>query len=326
MLILFDHSLSTDKNDLSSEKKDDTKTTDHQIILTDSDLRAGKDYYIRITSDDGSGPVTIDGEFGTRFIPVIVKVTDTADRELSDVTVTIDGETGITADNGETEFELSDGDVTIFVSKGDIDKELQATVEVPDEDADPQTITLALGESDTVDVTNSASKNGGLSIFRIVGIFMVIIAAAGAAYFFIIRRRIGKPGKSAGDILEAENYVQPIAPPVLPALPHNSKPEPASNSPVHHESIAELVKQKTEASKRPSSTHPAPVSSAINLSPTGQEIPRHTSLKEMVQLPESDKPKEDLPLKDDLPTSPEPAKQHHSTKKPDPQNEIIIEH
>lgn len=323
---------STNKSNLSSERLDSVKTTDHQILLTKNDIRAGKTYFLRITSDDGSGPVTIDGEFGTKFIPVIVKVTDTNDRPLSDVSVTIDGLTGITGDDGQTEFELSDGDIDIFVSKDKLSKELTSIVEVPEDDTNPQIITLALGDNEEITATNSATKkDGGISLWRIVAIFFVIFIGLAAVYILIIRRKLGGHSKKIiGDVLEAENYNQAVAPPPLPELPKVSSHSP-TNGPVHHASIAELVGKKSlEANSQINSNkhHTQSTSQSIKLSPAGQEVPRHTSLKDMVKIPEPSTTKfDDIPLKDDLTSSPKNHKHKiHKTDKHEAENEIIIEH
>lgn len=319
---------STNKSNLSSERLDSVKKTDHQILLTKNDIRAGKTYFLRVTSDDGSGPVTIDGEFGTKFIPVIVKVTDTNDRPLSDVSVTIDGLTGITGDDGKTEFELSDGDIDIFVSKDKLSKELTSIVEVPEDDTNPQIITLSLGDNEEFTATNSAAKkDGGISIWRIIAIFIVIAAGLATGYILIIRRRLGGQSRRiVGDALEAENYTQAVKPPPLPELPKSTSNN-AANRPVHHASIAELVGKKSLESNSLSSAHQTSDPN-IKLSPAGQEIPRHASLKDLVKLPEPNTTKVDeVPLKDDLPASPKGHK--HKTNHNDKQvveNEIIIEH
>jgi hypothetical protein len=320
----------TDKKDLSSQKLNETKSIQHEIALTKNDLRSGRVYYLRITSDDGSGPVTIDGEFGTKFIPVIVKVTDTADRPLSEASVTIDGQTGITGENGETEFELSDGDIDIYVSKDKLNKELSAIVEIPDDESDPQIITLALGENEVTTVTNSASQKSGFPFWRLAGILIVIGAGLVAAYFLIIRRRLGRSKRIVGDVLEADNYTNPVAPPPLPVMPKATNQSSVESHPVHHESIAELVSKKSQEDAGPQKTHHNNQQSTpnLNLSPAGQEIPSHVSLKDLVEIPSSKTTQsDDLPLKADLPTSPEPSKPKATrSEKSELPSEIVIEH
>ena len=323
---------STDKNDLSQQSLDETLATDHTINLSGEDLQAGNHYYVRITSDDGSGPVTIDGEFDTKYISVIVKVTDTNSNPIDSATITVDDAIGISDSDGQASFDLKQGEVSIHASKDNLSTDFTAQVEVPADGDPPQTITIAL--TDTPSQTTSTSKPKKSSpIGRIIGAFFILLVGAGLTFVLIIRRRVGGSSQINADALEADNYNHPVAPPELPALKQSTvtsslPPSPGATGPQHHTSLPELVQQHvgTEAVSAQVKDN------NVTITPVGNQVPKHTSLKDLVALPqvESTKRSDDQPITNDLPIAPTKSDHHHkhgSTEdNSDDQDQLVIKH
>jgi len=303
----------TEKSDLFLEKSDDSLKTDHSIILTESDLRAGSQYYLRITSNDASGAVTIDGEFNTQYIPVIIKITDENNNVIPDVSVTIEDQIVATDDDGEASFALSNGEVPIYVSNEEITREFTANIEVPAKDSNTQIVTLALSDENSAASTTSTQNSGSISVWRIIAIVLVLIAGGALVFFFIIKRRVLPSKKSHSDPLEAENYTRPVAPPTLPS--QQPKTVDTMELPIgqteHHASIAEMLKSRANHDN----TDPALQSASPPppTSPTGAPIPKHASLKDMVTVPEktSNTAEPELAADPDLPIAPIHIKNDH---------------
>lgn len=348
---------STNKDDLSSEQRDDTLTTDHRLKLEGDGLRAGKHYFVRIYSDDGSSPATIDGEFDTKPIPVIITVTGEDEQPAEGVTVTVGETQNVTDANGEVTLNLPEGEVTIFAEKDDFSQQINATIDVPT-DNNPQRISLSLTKTEIKELASATSKKKGTPIWVIVLVILFIIAAAIGGFFFWRRRRSSpKSSDTYLDPLEAENYTalpipttptpEPGASDQLPVFGQNQQSDMPAPPPMpeptyqelgnptlpHHASLPELVGRygnDTQQSAKDSGASP--------YSPAGQPIPQHDSLADMVHLPETYQPNGDQnPGVDDLPTSPvdsepkpEHKPKHHSHKKSHLKNDddgsLIIKH
>lgn len=321
---------STDKADLSHESLDNTATTDHSITLGGDDLQAGNHYYVRITSDDGSGPVTIDGEFDTKYIPVIIKVTDTNSNPIDSATITVGDSIGISDSDGQAPFDLKQGEVSIHASKNELSTDFTAQIDVPAEGDPTQTITIALTDSAAPASSNQTTKNKSSSVGRIIAAFFVLLIGGGLVFFMIVRRRVSTSSSVLGDALEAENYTQPVAPPPLPpAEPITStsqqSPDP-TYGPQHHASLPELVKQHAGA-EAVTSTVKQP---EVAVSPTGNQIPKHASLKDLVSVPQVEKVSEEIsPAPNDLPIAPAKSEHHKKTTKNNsdmPDDLLVIKH
>ena len=311
---------STDQNDLSQEKKDDSQTTEHSVTLEKGDLKAGKHYYFRVTSDDGSGPATSDSEFDTRAIPVIIQVKNLKDEPVPDAEVTIGEQLQTTDENANASFELPEGEVTIKAQKGELSREVTVTIEVPQDDTSPQQITLTLGEKNftTTSQNKTTQKKSSPWPWILLGVVLIGLLLAG---FIFWRRRRTNTSDYASDPLEAENYTslptpipsttesaQPIEPaaatPWVPAEIKTTDPQyqPLQEAQVpHHTSLPEMVGRYGTTPDKPTDAASLP---GEDLSPSGQTIPKHQSLKEMIELPDSTM-KDDLPVTAyDLPVSP----------------------
>ena len=250
----------TNKEDLYLEQKDDKKATEHRIQLNKENLKAGYRYYIRVTSNDDKGPVTIDGDFYTKFIPVIIKVTNEAQKQLTDVDVASGEASGVTNENGETLLELPEGDVVIYAEKDDLNRELSATIDLPSGD-DLQRITLSMTTDSTAVASSNSSAKKKASVFKIVGIMAVILIGSFALFVLFMRRKNGKQYDTDNSV-EIDSSPQHVLPDTPPApLP------PASHQPT-------TLKR---AAPQPIQTQD-PVYTPVQ----NQTVQRYTSLPELV--------------------------------------------
>lgn len=299
---------STEIDDLYFEKKDDTQATDHKLVI-DKDLKAGTQYYVRVTSDDGSGPVTADSEFNTKPIPVIVLVTDESNKPLKDATVTIGEFTQKTDEKGEAKMESPEGDINIFAEKDDLSREISATVDIPtDATAEPQRITMTLGKTSEIKAAKSEqqnSKKNGLPIWLtlLIGLFVL----SGLGYFillFIKKKRQSQMNSSyASDPLEAENYSQPTD--TVPDLP-------AATPIVTQTDNSAPITPPVQPVQPPVAAPPVAEPTYQDLSNT--EMPHHTSLKDMISYnqptpPIASDPSYPYQPEDNLPITPVQATQ-----------------
>lgn len=250
----------TNKEDLYLEQKDDKKVTEHRIQLNKENLKAGSRYYIRVTSNDDKGPVTIDGDFYTKFIPVIIKVTNEAQKPLADVDVASGEASGATNENGEALLELPEGDVVIYAEKDDLNRELSATIDLPSGD-DLQRITLSMTTDSTAVASSNSSAKKKTSVFKIVGIMAVILIGSFALFVLFMRRKNGKQYDTDNSV-EIDSSPQHVLPDTPPApLP------PASHQPT-------TLKR---AAPQPIQTQD-PVYTPVQ----NQTVQRYTSLPELV--------------------------------------------
>jgi len=200
----------TNKDDLRFEQKNDTKTVDHSLQLDSKNLKAGSRYYVRITSNDDKGPVTIDGDFYTKFIPVIIKVTDESEAPLADVSVNSGDTGGYTNEKGEALLDLPEGDVVIYAEKDDLQRELSTTIELPLADSgESQRITMSLSPNSAPVAQDDDKKRPPIAL--IVTAIFITLAVGFSGFIFFMRRRNSR-SYSNGDPLEADNYVQHTIP------------------------------------------------------------------------------------------------------------------
>lgn len=331
---------STDAGDLYNEQKDDTLTTDHRITVEGDSLRAGTLYYFRITSDDGVEPLTLDGEFNTKPIDIVVVVTDQNKQPVADAEVTIEDDTQTTDEAGEVAFAVKEGEVTIFAKRDEFSQEVTTDIEVPSEDgAEPQKINLSLAPTPADKEPTQVAKKGGFN-WLLVLLPILFIAVAVGGFIFWKRRKAGSGDYYANDPLEADNYTGSLPTPALPASEEPSSTEPlaaplseptppADNLPPpppmpeptyqplenpnipHHATLPEMVGRYGEpvpTAENPNEpVMPAPGGTNNFVSPTGQPIPQHTSLPDLVEnpAPSTLEPIES-PAVDDLPVAPQP--------------------
>lgn len=246
----------TNKEDLYLEQKDDKKVTEHRIQLNKENLKAGSRYYIRVTSNDDKGPVTIDGDFYTKFIPVIIKVTNEAQKPLADVDVASGEASGATNENGEALLELPEGDVVIYAEKDDLNRELSATIDLPSGD-DLQRITLSMTTDSTAVASSNSSAKKKTSVFKIVGIIVLLLFGGFALFVLFMRRKNANKYSTDGSVEldSSPQHVLPDTPPPVSPQPTTLKraaPQPIQTqdpvyAPVenqtvqHYTSLPELV-------------------------------------------------------------------------------------
>jgi hypothetical protein len=316
--------------------KSDAKTMDHSLKLESDVLKAGGHYYFRITSDDGSGPATADGEFDTKSIPVIINITDTNNKPVEGADITIGDQSSTSDDTGQAAFDLPEGDVTITAQKDDLSKEITATINVPTDDT-PAQLSLSLSKGVKAPTVVKKSNKSGMPLWAKIILSLVGLAAVAAAVILFLRRRNAKAAQLpayVGDALEAENYTS--ATPIPTTLPEPSiaiqssfEPAPIPSTPEpnyqqlpaaavpQHQSLPELVGRYGAAAPEqssgyvdPSSPRPLPATAPEDpssvTSPIGSPIPHHTSLKELVvtEPVDSTVPVAADAVQSDLPVSP----------------------
>lgn len=354
---------STAQDDLYNEILKEEPVTSHSIRLEGSDLQAGRHYYFRITADDGSGPVTVDSEFDTKSIAVIIKVTNEDDEPVADALVLAGDKEATTDTNGEATLELPEGTISILAQKDELSKEIEATIELP-QDENTQRITLAISKSapPTATRSNEVPKKSNAWMW-----LLILIPLIGAVIGFLFWRRRNQQKSQAGtyfgDALEAENYNDQVIPstpadqlpitspeldsttstdPVIsettpppPPMPEIAEPEylPVENPALpHHASLPELVGRYGSPPVSQEETTANPEVPSEPTSPTGQHIPTHVSLKDLVSTPKIDHEtiEPDASIQD-LPTSPvhepetaAPDKPEHG--KPEDNNLLTIKH
>lgn len=325
----------TSEDDLSHEQRGSGRTTNHSIVLNNSDsMRAGTKYFVKATSSDGGSPVSVTGSFDTKPIPITIYVTDTDEKPVSGAEVYAGDQTGITNEAGEIQANVPEGEILIIAQKDDLYREIDANVEIPSgSDAPMQRISLNLGEleapvSAEQDRQQDSDGRSSSPLAIIIPVVVLLLLGVGLVIFLLKRRR-ARNQEYIGDALEAENYTTPLPPP--PSVPEPTYQPLDSNVP-HHTSLPELLGRyeppagtSVQADQSPAASVPT-----TDLPPA----PQHTSLKDLVQAPPLDaSPPPAEPL-DDLPVSPvgedtAPAQTPPETNNPshtDDDETLTIEH
>jgi hypothetical protein len=237
--------------DMSQEVSNSRKTTNHKLVLKSGDLRAGTLYAVRISSNDGRAPVTLDGEFVTRSIPIVVKVVDTQEKPIAGVTVAVGSVEAVTDEAGEASLAVAEGSVTIIATKDNMSSELVAEVAIPAaEDSIPQSYNVQLDK--TADAAVPAEGGNPLML-----ILLLLFGLGLAAVVFILWRR---RKQSAYNVPMTDPYDVGVLPSQAPNNAH--PPAPISPPPMssgsqdypHYASLSELVKQDT-AQRNPRSSN-----------------------------------------------------------------------
>lgn len=307
---------STDEEDLYEELLKEDLTTEHRLTFDTETLQAGRTYYFRVSALDGAETVTIDGNITTKSIPVIIKVTDSGDTPLEGATVVIAEEELSTNEDGEVSVELPEGEQYIVAEKDTLYRQLYAAIEVPSEDEDVQRITLMLSDQEAfTPISAEPPEEAGTGFPWIAVILPTFLLIAGFVGFIIWRKKRAEQTSSAyiGDPLEAENYTAHIIPTteLPPSIPENTllpdpgpslPPQPLPAVPLlpendslvpHHTSLPEMLgrygevpvaaQQATAYEQTPQPiAHQEGQLSEQPVSPIGQPIPQHASLKDLV--------------------------------------------
>lgn len=297
----------TNYDDLSSEIKSDKKVTSHKIVIKGDYLRAGNHYFARITSDDGKAPVTLDAEFDTRAIVVLIKVNDPQGNPVADAQVYSGEVQGATNEKGEVSLEMAEGSMTIIAQKDNFAGEMTVDVVIPQDGGEVQQVIVPLAET-VADAGGEAP--GGRPILRYIlvlfGFFALLIAG-----FLLWRRR---QYAAYDNPLQIDTYTSPppMTPP--PSPPTNFEDEaPAApttangNTPVHYPSLPELVKKDLDSTKSKKSTldeEPTDMFSVLD-----EPLPKKKVLAEPKTKTLKTHSGDDLPK---VQSAAEPSKSHHA--------------
>lgn len=295
-------------DNMPDEVSDPNKVGSHQLVIQSNSLRAGKKYAVRITSDDGTGPVTLDNTFATKSIIVSIRVTDAGNQPLSNASVSTDTDNGTTNEDGYVVLGAPEGSSLIKASKDDLSSETTADVALPQsEDAEPQEIGVVLGASDNV----GTAINKRIQLWQII--LLVILIGGGLTYLaLLIRRKRKELRKHFPDL--GHNASQASL-----ELPH-SMPGPTvtpSAPPPAFSTLPDLVRRDLLARRKGTSTIDEPVDmfSALDkpAANTSQSAPHPTIQTKKIAEPEHPKPKETKePLK-------EPPKEQKPVAKQEPE-------
>jgi hypothetical protein len=236
-------------DDMPNEVSDEEQKTEHRIALEGEAILAGNSYAIRVTSNDGNGPATLDAEFTTRSIGIIVVVKDSQDLPVEGATVSTGTDEEQTDAEGRAVFVVAEGDIVISATKDDLYGEMSAQIVVPESDNEsPQQIDITIGDEFEVVTEEPVAEDGGGSIWIFIVPLFLLLAGF---IFFVIRRRRKTINNS---------YVpEPYAP--EPAV--NLQPETPDMSQVHHATLPELVSQGIAANKQKATTTPTPPTPAV---------------------------------------------------------------
>ncbi len=209
-------------DDMPNEVISNSKKTSHTLTVKGETVLAGNQYALRITSNDGKGPVTLDGEFSTKGIAITVLVLDPQDQPVEGATVLTDASEATTNENGVATLTVSEGEMTIRAFKDDLAAEFPTQILVPElEDTQPQQIEIII--SPETDFTEGApEEGGGLSFLLILPLLLLI----GFGAFVFFKRR--------------QNTVRE---PRVSAPPVTLAPDPTENPLSHHQTLPEMVNQ-----------------------------------------------------------------------------------
>jgi hypothetical protein len=291
-------------DDMPNEVSDEEQKTEHRIALEGETILAGNSYAIRVTSNDGNGPATLDAEFTTRSIGIIVVVKDSQDLPVEGATVSTGTDEEQTDAEGRAVFVVAEGDIVISATKDDLYGEMSAQIVVPESDNEsPQQIDITIGDEFEVVTEEPVAEDGGGSIWIFIVPLFLLLAGF---IFFVIRRRKKTINNS---------YVpEPYAPePYVPEPAVNLGPETPDMSQVHHATLPELVSQGIAANKQ---SHPAtPPANAPEMPKPAPTQPSATPSAAPI-TPKTESPKISTTHKPSPPSNPDHAKQEKDQEKP----------
>jgi hypothetical protein len=287
--------------DMPFEISHGDKTTTHSLTLEGENIHAGNYYAVRITSDDGAGPVTLDGEFATKGISIVIKVLDQQNQPVADAIVRTDLAEVVTGTDGTAQLAVSDGRIAISAKKDDLVADITADIAVPTSaDTPPQQVDVTLVPgTDTAAAPAPEAKKQGSRWLLVIPIMVVGLGLP--ALILIIRKRRQLPYHPGGP---KATVVTDLASP---------------GQPTHYPSLSELVDQDLHKQHPPapvdSSDEPADMFSALD-QPAAPAIHHvHTENPPPPKPPETPPPlKVEKPEKAEEPEPPkhsEPKQPHH---------------
>lgn len=290
-------------NELSNQEQH----TAHRVTVQGDAVRAGRRYALRITSDDGAGPVTLDGEFITRSIPIIVKVTDPQNQPVAGATVSTDVADSTTNDSGVAELSVPEGTVSLRAKKDNLSGDVTAEITIPASDSSPpQEVPITLQQTQETAPTPAESKQG--SVWPALLLIFGGIGLAVLAFFFWRRRRRGAYSTPSVTVTSS----------------------PAGTPWAHSPTLPELVRQDLAAKHKKSTApkeeepmdmfgaldRPAPPTPPPMPHPTEQHPPAPHPTPSAPHHTESPKPPEESP-------KPEHPQKHHKEAEIDPKDHTL---
>lgn len=157
-------------DELSNELKDEGQKTDHRIVIEGENVKAGRLYFVNISSSDGSEPAQLDGEFSTTAIPVLVRVLDTEGNPVADASAYTESAEGTTNADGEATLDLPEGDITVSAVKDDLYGEIKASILIPEADSSMQEVMVTLSV-----ITTAGDEGSGSSGAVWLYVFLVLL-------------------------------------------------------------------------------------------------------------------------------------------------------
>jgi hypothetical protein len=283
-------------NDMPYEITGKEKTTTHKLLLQGDTIRAGNQYAVRITSDDGKGPVTLDGSFSTKGIKIIVKVTDPQNQPVAGALVYTDALEVTTGDDGTGELIVPEDSVTISAQKDDLSGNLIAEIVLPEsEDALPQQVAITLNPPSDTSAKSPAKSNQRSPLWIILPLLLFVGIGFLVLVLFVRRKRQQAAYRGPSVTIVSDPTIGPST---------------------HYPTLPELVKQDLGAkNKRSPQPEEEPVDMFSNLDkPPATPPPMHQPVKHHTHTPE---PKAPEPHPHAKPHEAEaPQKQHHTPEKP----------
>jgi hypothetical protein len=271
---------------MTYEVTNQAQSTTHSLAIQGDAVRAGKLYYLRITSNDGAGPVTLDGTFTTKSVPIRVLVNSQQNQPVIGATVTADEKEATTDEQGMVDLAVPEGTVTISAKKDDQSGDLDAEVTIPEaESTAPQQFTVvALGSGSESSTQVPEKSNQGGSWWKIV---LPFLGGAGIIAVLLVRRRKRRRGGPS-----VSSYHGPSV---------SIAPDPTNVRPAHRATLPELVLQDLGAKNKGSARadEPEDMFSALDKPTPSTPPPIHHVTSQHPHEPEQKAP-------------PRPAPEHHT--------------
>jgi hypothetical protein len=294
------------------------KTTTHKLVLQGETIRAGNHYGVRITSDDGAGPVTLDAEFSTKGIDIIIKVTNPQEQSVAGALISTDTTEITTTEDGTAVLTVPEGDVAISAKKDDLSADLIAEIFIPEsEDALPQQVAIVLSPSSGTSSDAPAKSDQG-SLWWIL--LLPLVGGTGfMAFVLLVRRKRRRAARNVPHVTIETDFT--------------------GGGPNRYPTLPELVTQDLSKHRKPTSLEEEPEDmytaakhASYGLPHTAQPVEHHAPAPQP-KAPDSPPPihhvqKTDTPPKSHTPEhKPSHPKPHHIEAEIDPKdNSLHINH
>ncbi len=246
-------------DNMPNEVRDPSLKTNHRLTIEGNSLRGGYMYSVRVTSNDGAGPTTLDGKFSTKAVPIVVKVTDNQNKPVSGASVRTSTEEEITGQEGTVEISAPEGTVSITIEKDGQTSELDAEVTAPaSADDAPQEFVAVLGTSQSDNAR--AAKNDSKAWL----VYLLLFLGGGGVAGMLLIRRWRRNAELATHFPMPDSDLGTM----LPTQPQVTVPGPTVPPPAYS-SLPDLVRQdmQARAPKPPAPEEPVDMFSALDNPP-----------------------------------------------------------